>query len=100
MTIQQLNIELSNEMRSFIRERDHIITGALLNSIKFKCTYSNGKLNINFKTMFYIKYLEDGGFVNEFFTLRSVKDLTGTFLATEVRDEFFEDISMDEIFKK
>ena len=48
MTLSELNNKLKNTMKSFIRERDHIITGHLLNSIKFKSTYKDFDLQISF----------------------------------------------------
>lgn len=74
MTIQQLNIKLSGALRKRIRELDHILTGDMYKSIEFKCS-DNGKLVIKFKSIYYIKFLDEGDFISEFVALQSTRDI-------------------------
>ena len=79
MKLSQLNRELGKMMKDFIEQEDHIDTGAMYASIDFKCTFSNNKLDIKFYSEYYIKYLEDGKFVDRFFNLKEVSELISDF---------------------
>lgn len=90
MTLSELNNKLKNALKKYIRERDHIITGHLLNSIKFNSTYKDFDLQISFKSKFYIVYLEDGEFIDDFFSLTSTRDILEEFIADKIGDELTE----------
>lgn len=99
MTIQELNVNLTDELKGFIRERDHIISGDLLNSIRFKCSYYKGVLRLKFDAMFYIKYLEDGEFVGEFFERSNTRTYIRDFIAARSREDIMTDIEQNDLFK-
>jgi hypothetical protein len=90
MTLSELNNKLKNALKKYIRERDHVITGHLLNSIKFNSTYKDFDLKISFKSKFYIVYLEDGEFTDDFFNLQTTRDILEEFIADKIGDELTE----------
>lgn len=88
MTLQELNETLTKILKQFIKDREHIDTGAMYKSIKFKCTYSSeAGIRIKFSSKYYIKYLEEGTFVSDFFALPVVNDTIATFLAFQIEQD-------------
>jgi len=83
MTISQLNTQLTQALKNYIKSSGHNETGALYGSIRFTCTDNNG-LKINFKTMNYIQYLDDGEFINSFFGLSSTNDIISEYLVSKL----------------
>jgi len=88
MTIYQLNKVLRDLLKKFIMDSDHIDTGALYRSIVFTCRATEDGLQINFNSEYYIKYLEDGDFVNKFLKLDSVSDAIGDYIVSETFKTF------------
>jgi hypothetical protein len=85
MTLQQLNSKLTIAMKGFIRQRKHIVTGHLLNSIKFRSTFIQEELKITFNSKDYIVYLEDGKFVSNFFNLNTTENIIEEFIQERVQ---------------
>jgi len=79
MTIGELNYQLTQALKTYVKSSNHNDTGRLYNSIQFKCTTTNG-LTIKFDAMEYIHYLDDGDFINNFFEQSSILDLIATYL--------------------
>ena len=84
MTIQQLNKRLDKALRDYIRKRDHILTGALYKSVLFNCTFTNGDLRLKFSSRYYIKFLEYGDFVNDFYDLPSTNQIIRDFMVSYI----------------
>jgi hypothetical protein len=74
MTINELNKQLQKSLRKFIKDRKHIRTGALYNSVEFDCK-DNKELNIHFSSKFYIQYLENRKFVDLYFSSDDFNDI-------------------------
>jgi len=83
MTIQQLNNKLTALLKKYIKASNHVDSGNLYNSIEFNCSF-NQELKISFKTAEYIKYLDDGEFLNGFFALEETKKLIGEFITSSL----------------
>lgn len=86
MTIQKLNKDLDKALRDYIRKRNHILTGALYKSVLFNCTFNNGDLRLKFSSMYYIKFLEYGEFVNDFYNLDSTNQIIRDFLISYIEE--------------
>jgi len=84
MSITQLNKELDKALRAYIRKRNHILTGALYKSVLFNCSFINGELKLKFSSMYYIKFLEHGDFVNDFYNLETTNDIIRDFLISYI----------------
>jgi len=80
MTIQELNSQLTQALKNYIKTSKHYKTGSLYNSINFLCTDVGG-LKIKFKTNDYITELENGDFVSSFFELNSTIDIITEYLS-------------------
>lgn len=80
MTLQELNQKLSFQLKGYILQQRHIRTGALYRSVVFDCQLVGGELIIRFDSMFYIKYLELGQFVPDFFQLSTTNDTISQFV--------------------
>lgn len=78
MTIVDLNKELEQSLKKFIKVRKHIRTGALYNSVQFNCV-DNGDLNIHFSSKFYIQYLEHRQFVDLYFSTQEFNDIVAKY---------------------
>jgi hypothetical protein len=79
MKVEKLNKELNRLLKKFIKDNDHIDTGALYKSIDFDCTWDGIDLDIRFGSEYYIVFLEQGDFINDFFELTDVLSLIGDF---------------------
>lgn len=86
MTIQQFNKEMSDSLRRYIKKRKHILTGALYKSVLFDCTF-NDTLTLKFNSMYYIKFLEYGDFVNDFYNLDSTNNIITEFILSQLENE-------------
>lgn len=84
MSITQLNKELDKALRAYIRKRNHILTGALYKSVLFNCSFINGELKLKFSSRYYIKFLEHGDFVNDFYNLETTNDIIRDFLISYI----------------
>ena len=84
MSITQLNKALDKALRAYIRKRNHILTGALYKSVLFNCSFTNGELKLKFSSMYYIKFLEHGDFVNDFYNLETTNDIIRDFLISYI----------------
>ena len=89
MTIKQLDKKLDILLRKYIKDRKHILTGALYKSVLFNCVLnSNGNIDIKFSSMYYIKFLEHGDFVNDFYNLSSVNEVIRDFIVSNAEASF------------
>jgi hypothetical protein len=84
MSIQQLNKSLDKALRDYIRKRNHILTGALYKSVLFNCSFVGGELKLKFSSMYYIKFLEYGDFVNDFYNLTTTNEIIRDFLVSYI----------------
>jgi hypothetical protein len=84
MTVADLNNDLTQAFKRFIQISNHKKTGRLYNSIKFTCTNVDHVLQIKFKAMEYVQYLEDGDFIDEFFDLNSTLTIIANFIASDM----------------
>lgn len=83
MTINELNSQLTLALKEYIKSSHHYETGALYKSIKFTCSDIPTKgLDIKFNAMEYINYLDDGEFINTFFSSTKVVNILTTYLST------------------
>ncbi len=89
MTIQELNRRLDSNLRRYITERDHVVTGALRNSVMFNCKMGNDGFQIKFSSKFYIIFLEHGKFTDDFFELQSTTDIIMEF-TTDLINSYFD----------
>ena len=79
MTITELNRRLDDNLRKYITDRDHVITGSLRDSVMFDCEITQDGFQMKFSSNFYIKFLEEGNFVDDFFQLQSTNDIITDF---------------------
>jgi hypothetical protein len=84
MSVQQLNKSLDKALRDYIRKRNHILTGALYKSVLFNCSFVGGELKLKFSSMYYIKFLEYGDFVNDFYDLPSTNQIIRDFMVSYI----------------
>jgi len=84
MTIQNLNIQLNELLKSYIKERGHYASGRLYNSINFQCTYIDSAFDIKLSSVEYINYLDDGQFLNKFYSKPEVESIFVSFLESEL----------------
>jgi hypothetical protein len=89
MTIQELNSRLDNNLRKYIIERDHVITGSLRDSVMFDCKMNGDGFEIEFSSNFYIIFLEEGEFTNDFFELPSTLNIITEF-TTDLINSYFD----------
>lgn len=77
MTIQQLNSKLTDALIRFLNKQGHNATGTLERSIDFSSELdSNDNLtNVNFNAKEYIQFLDDGEFLDDFFSTKEFKDI-------------------------
>lgn len=85
MKIGDLNNKLDSYMKDYIRNEGYVDSGMLLKSIKFKSVEENNELIIKFDAEDYIQYLNDGNFINDFFSQNKVLELI-----TEYRAEMID----------
>lgn len=89
MTIAELNDKLTLIMKQFIAQRDHIDTGRMYKTTRFNCTYSESSgLKIKYTAPYYIQYLDQRQFTNDFLNLPAVGDLIATFVAFQLESSF------------
>jgi hypothetical protein len=84
MSVQQLNKTLDKALRDYIRKRNHILTGALYKSVLVNCSFVGGQLKLKFSSMYYIKFLEYGDFVNDFYDLPTTNEIIKDFLVSYI----------------
>jgi hypothetical protein len=86
MSLPEFNKELSDALRKYIKKRKHILTGALYKSVLFDCTFNN-TLTLKFSSMYYIKFLEHGDFVNDFYELKSTNEIISQFIISQFEED-------------
>ena len=86
MTIQELNQKLDVNLKRFITDRDHVVTGSMRKSVLFDCKMSDAGLSLDFTANFYIQYIEHRKFVPEFFELPSTLEIINTFLVEYIEE--------------
>lgn len=88
MTIQELNQVLTEQLQYYIRKNEHINTGKLLRSVKYVCTYINFNLDIRLQSEEYIQYLDEGTFLDSFYSLFKVQEAFADFFITNIVANF------------
>lgn len=86
MTLKQLDKKLDKSLRDYIKKRNHILTGALYKSVLFKCEFKDD-LKIKFSSMYYIKFLEHGDFINDFYNLSTTNEIIRDFIISRMEEE-------------
>lgn len=86
MTIQELNSKLDVALREYIKKKKHILTGALYESVLYKCILTNTGLSIKFNSMYYVKFLEHGEFINDFYNLQTTNEILQDFFITIIQE--------------
>ena len=81
MTIEDLNTRLDVAMRRFIKERDHILTGAMYRSVMFDCQQTETGLRLKFSAAYYMKFLDHGEFINDFWELPTTRLIIEDYVA-------------------
>ena len=84
MTVQELNNKLTKALKDFIKQEGLFSSGKLYRSIRFKCTFTNFKLDIKFDSLEYILYLENGRVVEKFFDLDSTTRIIEDFYSSQI----------------
>jgi len=85
MTIAELNDKLTKMMKQFIAQNNHIDTGRMYKTTEFKCSYDEfDGFKIKYTAPYYIQYLDNGEFTNNFLNLPAVNDLISTFVAYKI----------------
>lgn len=87
MTIAELNTRLDANLRAFIKLRDHILTGAMYRSVMFDCSEIETGLQLRFSSMYYIKFLDHGEFINDFYNLESTNAIITDYIAGMIERE-------------
>lgn len=76
MTINELNSKLTKELIKYLHKTDHINTGRLVKSISFNTSIgTDGDLELNLDTLDYIQYLDDGKFLDDFFSTTEFQNI-------------------------
>lgn len=80
MTLTELDTKLDYLLRKRLEDKKHVITGNLKRSVMFECQLTDNELKVRFKSLFYMKFLEHGDFIYEFFQLQSTRDPIDEFM--------------------
>jgi len=85
MTLSQFNSTLTAELKKYIKQRGYVSSGKMLNSIRFTSVDGpDGVVDIKFDTEDYIKYLDNGTFLDDFFKQKVVLDTIGEYEADKL----------------
>ena len=84
MTIQDLNNQLTINLKQYIKSEGFVDSGKLLNSINFNCTFIDNELKIKFNAMDYIKYLDNGELLNKFLATQTAIEAIQEFYASNL----------------
>ena len=85
MTIQELNIQLTSLLKSYIKSKGYVSSGKLLRSIDFNVREKvNGGLDLKLNAQDYILYLEDGDLLNHFFATKKALDVIAQYEADRI----------------
>lgn len=79
MTLVELNNQLTNNLKAFLKKRNHISSGKLYNKIRIT---SDANLKFSIGAFDYIQYLDDGMFLNDFWELPSTLDLIASYITS------------------
>lgn len=90
MTINELNDRLTELLRQAIKEAGHYKSGHLYNSVNFRCTFSENYLDVQLDTPEYIYYLEDGDFMDRFWSNSVVATLLLEFIESNIEPKIEE----------
>lgn len=88
MTIEELNNKLTLYLKEYIKKNQHIDTGLLYRTVKFNCTYVKFNFEIKLVTQDYIVFLDEGTFLDSFYSLFKVQDAFIEFFEDKVIDSF------------
>lgn len=89
MTTQQLESNLTDDLKDYLKSQGHVKTGKLMNSIKVNVTDA-GKFKMTVVGLEYLEFLDEGGFVQSFFDLGSTISLMEDYLASQLENDFGE----------
>tara|TARA_R110000851_G_scaffold46303_2_gene112654 strand:- start:383 stop:670 length:288 start_codon:yes stop_codon:yes gene_type:complete len=85
--------ELNTALREYTVALNHIVTGAMHDSISFVINESEESFNVSLTSTDYIVYLDEGGFITNFFDLPStqkiIEDLSESFGSAQL-DKLFQ----------
>lgn len=84
MATQELSNKLTSALKDYLKSRGYIDSGKLYNSIKF--TVSDNPFDIKLDAEPYIKYLDNGKLVDNFFNLESTTDILLEYFLSSVED--------------
>ena len=79
-----INTELNNLMKSYIKTTNHNDSGSLSSSIKFNAKLTDDGFLLGLEANNYILYLDDGNFIEDFLGLPKVGDVISTFIVDEM----------------
>jgi hypothetical protein len=85
MTIKQLNKNLEKLLKDYLKKEKFVDTGALLKSIKFKCTFNEKtfEFNVELDANEYILYLNDGDLLQDFLNENETTQEIAKFIASQ-----------------
>jgi len=81
--------ELNKLMKNYLKSKGYYKSGSLYNSIKFNVKFTDSVPHIELETNDYIKYLNDGKFLDSFFELKEVKGVIADLVAEEIVKNLF-----------
>lgn len=85
MTTTELENRLTNNLKNYLKQKNHYGSGKLFKSIKFTVT-DNGNFDIKLVAEEYIQYLDNGKFLDSFFQLNSTTELFEEYFSKKVEE--------------
>lgn len=94
-SISELNKELAVALKDWIVENEHIDTGDMFRSVKFNCIDSDNGVKVKLSSKHYIKYLQDGKFISDFFKSKEFKTLVSSYTRSKIMKKIWEQRKMN-----
>jgi len=85
MTTQDLSIQLTNQIKTYLKSRNHIDSGDLLNSLQVNV---DANLGMSVSGKDYLVYIDDGQFTQNFFELPTTVATIENFISRSIDIEF------------
>lgn len=85
MTTQDLSIQLTNQIKTYLKTRNHIDSGDLLNSLKVDV---DANLGMSVSGKDYLVYIDNGQFTQNFFELPTTVATIENFISRSIDIEF------------
>lgn len=80
-----INQELNNLMKEYLKRTGHYKTGSLARSITFNARITDsGDIDLGFRANEYILFLDDGKFVDNFFALPTTKAVISNWIVENI----------------